>query len=300
MKILVFSSLNIDHDYTVDHICRPRESMFADSYKVVPGGKGLNAAIALARSSVQVYLAGNIGNDAAILEKTLADNNVDIRYLHHVDEPNGHAIIQIDSTGENAIFVYGGSNQSISRDHIDHVLESFGKGDLIILQNEISNNDYLMIKAHEKGLTIMMNPSPINDALFSCPLELADYFFINEAEGTALTGKTDFPDILDQLKLRYPQAAVILTVGARGSYYQDSSCRLFQPACQVNAVDTVGAGDTFMGYFAYGLSTGKSPAECLKLATLASAITVTRKGAADAIPTLWEVTALENKLQKEV
>ena len=289
MEILVFGSLNIDHDYHVHHICMPKETTFADEYTVVAGGKGLNASIALARSSVHVYLAGNIGNDAALLEKVLAENGVDMTYLNHVDEPNGHAVIQIDEKGENAIFIYGGSNQSITESYIDEVLSHFHRGDLIILQNEINNNAKVIEKAHEKGLTVMLNPSPINDLLFSYPLDKVDYFFINEVEGAALTGKKEFNDILAEFRLRYPNARLVMTVGAEGAYYQDSQKQLFQPAFKVNAIDTVGAGDTFMGYFSYGLSQGYDEAQCLKLAARAASITVTRKGAADSIPTLQEV-----------
>ncbi len=293
MKILVFSSLNIDHNYYVKNIAKPKETIFASEYNVVSGGKGLNASIALARSGVHVYLAGNIGNDAKILEKVLADNNVDTTYLNKVDEPNGHAIIQIDENGENSIFIYGGSNQSITTEYIDSVLSKFGKGDLLILQNEINNKIHLINKASELGLTIMLNPSPFNDDIYSYPLNKIDYFFINEVEGKGFTNETDPLRILDELKIMYPKAKVVLTLGSIGAYYQDDKQRIFQEAFKVKAIDTVGAGDTFMGYFSYGLSQGFSPEKCLLLATKASSLTVQRKGAADSIPTLKEVNEIE-------
>jgi len=289
MKILVFSSLNIDHDYHMDHICKEKETTFADSYQVVAGGKGLNAAIALAKSSAHVYLAGNIGNDATILQNVLDKYHVDCKYLNHVDEPNGHAIIQIDKTGENAIWIYGGSNQSISKEYIDKTIAEFEKGDLLILQNEINNNAYIIEQAHKKGLIIMLNPSPINNALKTYPLDLVDYFFLNEVEGNALTGESDFDSILDKFKQLYPNAKIIMTVGANGAYYQDEKQRVHQESFKVKAIDTVGAGDTFMGYFAYGLSQNKSVEQCLLLASKAASITVTRTGAADSIPTIDEL-----------
>ncbi|MGI6607911.1 MAG: ribokinase [Erysipelotrichaceae bacterium] len=292
MKILVFSSLNIDHNYYVKHIARPKETIFAQEYRVVAGGKGLNAAIALARSGVHVYLTGNIGNDAKILDKVLADNKVDTTYLNRVDEPNGHAVIQIDETGENSIFIYGGSNQSVTNEYIDSVLSEFGQGDLLILQNEINNQIYLINKASELGLTIMLNPSPFNEDIYTYPLDKIDYFFINEVEGKGFTNKTDPLKILDELKIMYPNAKVVLTLGRLGAYYQDDRQRIFQDAFKVKAIDTVGAGDTFMGYFSYGLSQGFNPAECLLLATKASSITVQRKGASDSIPTLQEVESI--------
>ncbi len=292
MKILVFSSLNIDHNYYVQHIAKPKETIFAKEYNVVSGGKGLNASIALARSGVHVYLAGNIGNDAKILEKVLAENKVDTTYLNKVDEPNGHAIIQIDENGENSIFIYGGSNQTITIEYIDDVLSQFGKGDLLILQNEINNQIYLINKASELGLTIMLNPSPFNNDIYTYPLNKIDYFFINEVEGKGFTNETDPLRILDELKIMYPNAKVVLTLGSIGAYYQDGDYRIFQEAFKVKAIDTVGAGDTFMGYFSYGLSQGFDPAKCLLLATKASSITVQRKGAADSIPTLKEVESI--------
>ncbi len=293
MKILVFSSLNIDHNYYVKNIAKPKETIFANEYIVASGGKGLNASIALARSGVHVYLAGNIGNDAKILEKVLADNQVDTTYLNKVDGPNGHAIIQIDENGENSIFIYGGSNQSITTEYIDFVLSKFDKGDLLILQNEINNQIHLINKASELGLTIMLNPSPFNDDIYTYPLNKIDYFFINEVEGKGFTNETDPLRILDELKIMYPNAKVVLTLGSIGAYYQDDKQRIFQEAFKVKAIDTVGAGDTFMGYFSYGLSQGFSPEKCLLLATKASSLTVQRKGAADSIPTLKEVNEIE-------
>lgn len=292
MQILVFSSLNVDHDYHMEHIAKPKETIFAKEYNVVAGGKGLNASIALARSGVHVYLAGNIGNDAQLLEDVLVKNQVDTKYLNHVNEPNGHAIIQIDDTGENSIFIYGGSNQSITTDYIDSVLSNFSEGDLLILQNEINNQVYLINKAYELGLTIMLNPSPFNELIATYPLDKVDYFFINEVEGNGFTGKTNPEEILDELKVLYPNTKVILTVGSKGAYYQDQNERIFQNAFKVKAIDTVGAGDTFMGYFSYGLSQNMSPKESLLIATKASSITVQRKGAADSIPTLEEIQSL--------
>ncbi len=289
MNILVFGSLNVDHDYHLDHIAKEKETIFANEYKVVAGGKGLNASIALARSGKHIYLAGNIGNDGKILEDVLTKNNVDISLLNHVDEPNGHAIIQIDKKGENSIFIYGGSNQTISTEYIDSIINKFEKGDLLVLQNEINNQTYLINKANEKGLIIMLNPSPFNEMIFQYPLEKVNYFFINEVEGYHFTNETEPTKILQKLKVMYPETKVILTVGSNGAYYSDKDSTLFQSAFKVKAIDTVGAGDTFMGYFTYGLSEGLMPEQCLLLATKASSITVTRKGAADSIPTLDEV-----------
>ncbi len=289
MKILVFGSLNIDHNYQLDHIVKEKETTFANEYSVASGGKGLNASIAISKSGQHVYLAGNIGNDAKVLSDTLEKYNVDTTYLNQIDQPNGHAIIQIDKNGENAIFIYGGSNQCIQREYVDDVLSHFNKGDLLIMQNEINDEAYIINKAKEKGLLVFLNPSPFNSTILTYPLEKVDYFFINEVEGEGFTGEKDPEKILDKLKELYPKAKVILTVGSNGSYYQDDKERIFQKAYKVKAIDTVGAGDTFMGYFVSGLSNNLPISDCMDLASKASSITCTRKGAAQSIPTLDEI-----------
>ncbi len=289
MKILVFGSTNIDHNYQMEHIARPKETVTSRGYEIHPGGKGLNQAIAFAKTGQHVYLAAVVGNDAGMLLDVMEKYDVDTRYLKKINAPNGHAIIQIDENGENSIFLYPGTNNSITHEYVDRVLNGFEKGDFIILQNEINRQDYIIDKAYEKGMVILMNPSPCNDSLKALPLEKVSYFFINEVEGSILTGESDPEKILNRMNELYPESRVILTLGAEGSCfrYKDQYCR--QAIFPVKAIDTVGAGDTFMGYFSYGLSQGMSPAECLLLATKASSITVTRKGAADSIPTLEEI-----------
>ena len=289
MKILVFGSTNIDHNYQMEHIARPKETVTSLGYEIHPGGKGLNQAIAFAKTGQHVYLAAVVGNDAGMLLDVMEKYDVDTRYLKKINAPNGHAIIQIDKNGENSIFLYPGTNSSITHEYVDRVLNGFEKGDFIILQNEINRQDYIIEKAYEKGMVILMNPSPCDDSLKDLPLEKVSYFFINEVEGAILTGESAPEKILDRMNELYPESRVVLTLGADGSCYKYRDHFCSQAIFPVKAIDTVGAGDTFMGYFSYGLSQGYTPEECLLLATKASSITVTRKGAADSIPTLAEI-----------
>ena len=295
MKILVFGSTNLDHTYHLDHIARPKETMAADSYEVNAGGKGLNQAIALAKTGIKVYLASIVGRDGGFLLDTLKEYGVDTSYLKQEDIPNGHAIIQIDKNGENSIIINGGSNRCITPEYADSVLKDFSEGDYLVLQNEISSLEYIINKAHEKGMVILMNPSPCDESLKKLPLEKVSYLFINEVEGAFLSGHEKPQEILDALKNIYPATKVILTLGADGAMYRDDNeCRRINSR-KVKAVDTVGAGDTFQGYFTYGLAQGFSPRRCLELATAASSSTVTRHGAAKSIPTLAEVRELEKE-----
>lgn len=289
MKLLVFGSLNIDHDYHVQHIARPKETLTASSYEVVAGGKGLNAAIALAKTGRHVYLAGVLGQDSQLLVDTLEEFKVDTSLLDNKDIPAGHAVIQIDENGENSIFIYPGSNAAVTEEYVDEVLSHFSENDFIIMQNEINLQSYILEQAHKKKMIIFMNPSPFNEQLDGQPLELVDYFFINEVEGNLLTARQEPEDILKAMLNKYPDAHVVLTLGSIGAYYSDKSETHFEEARKVKAIDTVGAGDTFMGYFIYGLSQQYSPKQCLEIATKASSLTVQRKGAARSIPTLEEV-----------
>ena len=293
MKILVFGSLNVDHTYHLPHINRPKETISARSYDIAAGGKGLNQAIALAKTGEHVYLAGVLGTGAELLEETMNRFNVDTSLLNRLPIPSGHAIIQIDDNSENAIFIYAGSNGAVDKKYADKVLSNFEKGDLLIMQNEINLQDYIIKKAHKKGMTILMNPSPCDEKLNEQPLELVDYFFINEVEGELLTGFKEPQEILDGMLKKYPGCHVILTLGSDGACYKYGDEFASVKARKVKAIDTVGAGDTFMGYFIYGLVKGFTPAQCLEIATKASSITVQRKGAAQSIPTLEEVNALD-------
>lgn len=292
MKILVFGSTNIDHNYKMQHIARPKETVTSLGYEVHAGGKGLNQAIAFAKTGQHVYLAAVVGNDARMLLNVMEKYDVDTRYLKKIDAPNGHAIIQIDENGENSIFLYPGTNSAITAEYVDKVLNDFSEGDFIILQNEINLQDYIINKASEKGMVILMNPSPCDDSLKGLPLEKVGYFFINEVEGNILTGETEPEKILEKMGELYPDSRVILTLGGDGACYKDKQQFCVQPAYKVKAVDTVGAGDTFMGYFSYALSQGMTPQQCLLLATKAASITVTRYGAAESIPTLEEINEI--------
>ena len=289
MKILVFGSLNIDHTYRMDHIVQPKETAFADSYQQAAGGKGLNQAIALAKSGVEVQLAGSIGPDGEMLLEVLREYGVDTALLKKSEQPTGHAIIQVDKQGENSIFVYHGANYQITHEYIDSVLAAFNEGDYLVLQNEINNQDYLIHQAHQKGLTIFMNPSPCDESINSLPLELIDYFFINEVEGEVMTSHQEPEAIMESFLLKYPHSHLILTLGGNGAYYHDNQQTVYQPAYPVKVVDSVGAGDTFMGYFIYATSGNMSVAERLKLAARASSLTIQKAGAAQSIPTLEEV-----------
>ena len=289
MKVLVFGSLNIDYVYSVDHIVQIGETEKSSGVSVNPGGKGLNQSIALARAGVKVWHAGMVGEEGQSLIEKCAENGVDVSYVRKTEGRSGHTIIQVDANGNNSIILYGGANHRMTLEFIDEVLSGFERGDMILLQNEINLLDVIIDKAYGKGMQIVLNPSPYNEALSKCDLSKVSYFLLNEIEGYQMTGEKEPDMILHEIHGIYPDAKAVLTLGEDGSMYMDGEEIYYQEADKVKAVDTTAAGDTFTGYFISGIIKGLMPAETLRLAAKASAIAVTKPGAMDSIPALDEV-----------
>lgn len=295
MKVLNFGSLNLDMVYRMEHMVRKGETLAAERLDKFPGGKGLNQSVALARAGANVFHAGNIGPDGEMLTDILKEGGVNTLYVHTVEEPTGHAVIQVDKAGDNSIMLYAGANGAVTSRQIDTVLQGFEKGDWLVLQNEINMLGEIMDKAYAKGMRIALNPSPISPVIRSLPLEKVSIFMLNEIEGQEMTGKQEPKEILDALLQAYPGAAVVLTLGSKGSVYADAEQRLYQDIYKVKAVDTTAAGDTFTGFFISVLLETGNPQEALDTAAKASALAVSRKGAAPSIPVMEEVTRAELK-----
>ena len=297
MKLLDFGSLNIDHTYQLPHLVRPGETLASDSYHKSEGGKGFNQAVALAKAGQEVYLAGAIGQDGLFLRDYLQELGVHTEHLCVLDAPTGHAMIQLDTEGQNCIILFGGTNGMVTEAMIDEVLADFGAGDYLLLQNEISHVDSIICAAHAKGMHIILNPSPMSPELLTWPLELVEWFILNEIEGADITGKTQPEEMLDELLRRYPACHVVLTLGERGSVYADATQRMDQNIVPAHTVDTTAAGDTFTGYFIHALLQGEAIQQALKTAACASAITVSRPGAGRSIPAAEEVQAAMKEAQ---
>ena len=294
MKILNYGSMNIDHVYTVDHMVQPGETLIATDRNLFNGGKGLNQSVAIAKAGGEVYHAGMIGDDGDMLLRALEQAGVRTDFVRKEHGPSCHTFIQVDKNGQNSIVVYNNPDLRMSADDIDALLASFGEGDIVVLQNETWNSPLVMKKAAERGMQVVFNPSPINEGIREYPLESAAWLLMNEIEGAAITGGITDPDqILAALQKKYPGIGVVLTLGGDGAMCLYNGEVLRQPIFPVKAVDTTAAGDTFTGYFISGLASGMAMPDILRRAARASSITVSRPGAADSIPTLAEIEALE-------
>nr|WP_326175742.1 ribokinase [uncultured Oscillibacter sp.] len=293
MKILNFGSLNIDRVYNVSQFVSEGETILAKSLKIFPGGKGLNQSIAAARAGASVIHAGAVGPEGEFLVGFLRSNNVNVENIKRTNEETGHAVIQVNSSGQNSIIVYGGANQLLDDAYIEHILNCGETGDIVLLQNETNSIGKIIRAAHDHGLYIVFNPSPFPRNMENIPIELVDCFMVNEIEGATLAGLSlpiQQELILDSLIKQYPNSSFVLTLGSKGAIYRSNAECCKHNAFGVQAVDTTAAGDTFCGYFLAGLcSKKKTIFQCLQEASAAAAIAVSRAAAAPSIPTYSEV-----------
>lgn len=292
MKILNFGSCNIDYVYRLEHIVNGGETEHSEQLDIFPGGKGLNQSVAAVRAGATVYHAAVFGSDGGFLSDILKSNGADVSLAKTVEEKNGHAIIQVNGDGENAIIVYPGTNHLIDKKYADEVLSHFGKDDLLVLQNEINELEYIIETAYLRGMRIILNPSPIRENLKNIDLSKLYCLIMNEHEAYEMLGGNGTEQCLEIAREKFPETAVVITLGKRGAVYQKYEKRVYQAAYEVQAVDTTAAGDTFTGYFAAGIFRGEPIENNLKLAAAASAISVSRNGAAPSIPRLDEVCKL--------
>lgn len=283
-KILSFGSLNIDYVYAVPHFVRPGETIASTSLEIFAGGKGGNQTVALARAGAHVFHAGKIGSDGDWLKESLEKDGVNTSFIRKSKTKNGHALIQVSTSGQNAIVLYAGANKEIEEKEIDQTLSHFSSGDYLLIQNEINNIEYLIRKGHAMGMKVIFNPAPMEKSVFKYPLELVDTLIVNETEAEALVHKKYLEEMLVILTHRYPKTKIILTLGKEGVFYRFENTKVHVPAREVKVVDTTGAGDTFIGYYLASHVENESVEQCLRFASDAAALSVTKKGAQVSIP----------------
>lgn len=214
--------------------------------------------------------------------------------MHHVrivEGRSGNAIIQVAENGQNSIILFPGANRMNDYAFVDAVLSEYSQGDLVLLQNEINMIDYIIDRAYERGMAVALNPSPFDRRILECSLEKVTFFLLNGIEGAQLTGRTDPERILDEMLSRWPSARVVLTLGEHGAIYRDAKQTYTHSAYKVKVEDTTAAGDTFTGYFLAAVTEGASVENGLMLASIASSIAVSQKGAVCSIPTRKQISA---------
>lgn len=281
--------MNIDRVYSTDHFVRAGETLSSKSMNTFSGGKGLNQSVALARAGAKVIHGGILGDDGDFLLEAMKQSGVDTSRIARESGSCGHAVIQVDKSGQNSILLFAGTNHSITEEYVRQFLADAVEGDILLIQNEINGLDFIFEIAHRKQMQIAFNPSPFDSSILNLPLEYVDWWFCNELEGEQLFGSDVPREICDNFLKMYPESNLILTLGKNGSIFVNAEHWIEQPIVPVQVVDTTAAGDTFTGYFLSSVIKGESIEQALQLATRASAITVSRPGASS-IPFIGELT----------
>lgn len=289
MKVLNFGSLNLDYTYQVPHIVREGETISSNDVQMHLGGKGFNQSVALARAGVPVYHAGLVGEEGLDFYDACEECGIKTDYIKTVTGRCGHTIIQVDEDGQNSIVLFGGANQKNTKEYVDEVLKNFETGDILLLQNEINELPYIIDQAFAKGMTIVLNPSPMNEIIDECDLGKVSIFVLNETEGQQLTGQTTPTTIVAAMEASFANAKIVLTLGKGGSIFHHGDEELYQAAFDVNTVDTTAAGDTFTGFLIAGILKKQPMRDILVNASKAAALAVQKQGAAQSIPFMSEV-----------
>lgn len=295
MAVINFGSINIDHVYRVPHFVQPGETLSSSAYQQVLGGKGANQSIALGRAEAAVQHVGFIHHSDTGFRDEMAAAGVDCQHVQTSDQASGHAIIQVSDSGENAIVLFAGANHALTQADIDAVLAQGQAGDWVLTQNETSGVAQIISSAKAKGYKVAFNPAPMAEDVKQLPLADVDLLIVNEVEAAELTGKVALDDILQYFKTEFPKSDVIVTLGKEGVKMLREQGDLSANAFVVDAVDTTAAGDTFIGYFMAAFSNSDMSNDAAQQALVrgcgASALAVTRSGAAPSIPTSAEVDA---------
>jgi ribokinase len=298
-SIVVIGSLNVDLVARVDRIPVPGETIIGLNFEMFSGGKGANQATAAARLGAPVKMIGKLGSDAfaAQLREGLEKSGVDTSCVENVGGPSGTALIESSADGENSIVVIPGANALLLPADIDRHRHEIEEAAIVLAQLEIprETTEYLAYVVHAAGVPLILDPAPARH-LSREVLSRVDWLTPNETETQMLLGltangvsSTPVPEAAARL-LDMGVRNVILKLGARGVYLagQDVESVAIE-GCEVEVVDTTGAGDAFNGAFAFALVHNEMDVrEAAAFACGAAALSVTRAGAQASMPTLDE------------
>ena len=212
--------------------------------------------------------------------------------MREVETPSGHAVIQVNPRGENAIVIAGGANRVLTASDRDAAFARCGPGDWLLLQNEINDLEAVLAGARAAGCRVAFNVAPVDGREAAYDLGAVALLILNEVEAAALAGVPEPDPALDVLCRRYPSCDVVITLGRDGLRHGRRDARLRLDAFPADAVDETAAGDAFVGYLMAALLEGKPMREALVLGSAAGALAVTRAGAASSIPEREAVEAL--------
>ena len=290
-KVLVIGSIAIDNTIFTQALPSAGTTTIADSYFSNIGGKGANQACAAHFLGADVSFIGAVGKDhnGDMVLDFLAKQGLDSR-IKRSDKPTGVAFIILEEqNAENRILIVQGANTDLTKEDIDQNLDLFNEGDILLTQfeNSMETIEYVISKAKERGMLVVVNPAPIkkfNEKYY----QFVDYLVPNEHELEALSGTSNIEEGCKYL-LNKGAKNIIVTLGEKGSLFVNKETTIKIAPHKVNAVDTTAAGDSYLGALVTKLSLDKDIKKAMEFASLCSSKTVTKKGAIVSLPHLKDL-----------
>jgi ribokinase len=304
MSVVIFGSINMDLVVRAPHLPSAGETLIGRTFFTAPGGKGANQAVACARLGAHARMIGRVGDDVfgEALRRSLRGYGVDVAGVTTQPGPSGVAAITVDDAAENTIVVAPGANATIGAADLALLDAALADARVLLLQLEVPLDAVVAAArlARQRGVAVLLDPAPAQ------PLppelyELTDIITPNETEAAALVG---FPidDISEaaraaQALLGRGARRAIVKLGGRGAYWADRAAGQLAPAFEVEAVDSVAAGDAFNGGLAAALDAGHTFGEAIRWGLAAGALAVTKAGAQQSMPSREELAALLERNQ---
>jgi|GEM_PF-32846 len=287
--IHIVGSMMIDRVVHVRAIPRPGETIAALSTQTFAGGKGANQAAAAAKCGARVRMLGRTGHDGAFIRDALDVAGVEVRSITMDDPASGAATVMVATDGENAIVIAPESNQRLTRDSMVRFLSRAKQGDIVLFQNECALLHEGIAMAASRALRVWLNAAPADEQLGALKFEKLAGLIVNEIEAEALTGEVDPRRALEALAKRMPGGTVIITLGAQGAIAAVGAARYEHRGFVVDAVDTVGCGDAFVGAYLAAIAKGNHIAHALTCGNAAGALAAMRAGAMRSLPLKTEL-----------
>ncbi len=281
--VCVIGSLNYDFFISVDRAAKMGETLHAKKVEFSCGGKGANQAYQIGKLGIPTYMVGCVGDDSYGLEsiKSLKDVGVNTSLIKKVNTNTGLGFVSVQANGEVQATIDKGANYFVSKEMIKENYDLIFNSKIIVLQLEIPVDtvEYIIEEANNHSCKVVLNPAPSLD-LKENTLKAVDYLVVNEVEAAYyLDGTYSDEELINKIfdLRKQVKSGLVLTLGSKGSYYVNKDMT-FIPIVKTKAVDTTGAGDSYIGSFVYGIYNGKSEIESCKLGAKASAQTVSDYG----------------------
>ena len=295
-NICVIGSLNMDLVVNVDKMPKPGQTIIGSNFKEVPGGKGANQAVAMARLNGNVSMIGKVGEDGfgQTLINSLKNDKVDTTYIKTTKGATGVALITVDNNAQNSIVVSPGANFEVKEEDIDNNIEAIKNSDIVVLQLETPLNTikYALKKSKELNKYTILNSEQALKLVDEI-IKNVDLLTPNETEleiisGVSIETEEDIQKAA-QIMIEKGVKELIVTLGSKGSLYINKEKSIFKKAYKVEAVDTTAAGDSYTAALAVALSKDQSIEEAMDFASKVGALSVLKEGAQSSLPTLEDV-----------